>query len=174
MSYYAGDPLTAGRNAFAVHFEASSLVPAGARLLPPDERFFPGGEVVRGFTRGALSPWAAGASGVRPTGADTLGVVSAEYRIPLYGPVHSVLFGDLGWSRIGVRQAPARIDATNGLFRASLGGEVRLDLPWLHQPARLIFAWNPLRLDTWIDGSGAPVHLADPRRIVRFALGNPF
>jgi hypothetical protein len=42
------------------------------------------------------------------------------------------------------------------------------------RPARLIFAWNPLRLDGVFNGSSRYRRLADPRGSIRFALGNIF
>ena len=58
-------------------------------------------------------------------------------------------------------------------MRASAGGELRLMLPGLGQPARLIFGWNLLRLDTLLRGAPGR-RQADPRGSIRFALGNIF
>ena len=64
------------------------------------------------------------------------------------------------------------ISTTNRVLRASVGGEFRLQLPVLGQPGRLIFSWNPLRLDQLISGLSSPLRLADPRGSIRFALGD--
>ncbi len=99
--------------------------------------------------------------------------------MPLHGPLSTAAFVDLGWTRLSSRSASevssgtVILDQTNRLLRMSVGGELRLELPVVHQPARFIFAWNPLRLDTWIDGV-KPQRLADPRKAFKFALGNVF
>jgi len=83
----------------------------------------------------------------------------------------------LGWTHLDPKNAAqlgtcARlIKETNGVVRASLGGQLRLQLPMIRQPVRMIFAWNPLRLDTWIHGASSLQRLADPRTTLRFALG---
>jgi hypothetical protein len=64
------------------------------------------------------------------------------------------------------------VEETNGLLRASMGGELRLQLSMIHQPARVIFAWNPLRLSGLLRNSPSLLRLSDPRGSVRFALGN--
>jgi len=97
---------------------------------------------------------------------------STEYRVPLSGPWSGVGFFDLGWSRLSAGAEGALVRATSGLLRASAGGELRLQLPVIGAPARLIFAWNPLRLDTVIRSGDRALRLADPRAAVRFALGD--
>jgi hypothetical protein len=63
------------------------------------------------------------------------------------------------------------MEQTNGALRASLGGELRLQLPVIRQPVRLILSWNPLRLKTLFDSSSSVLRLAEPRATLRFALG---
>ena len=85
----------------------------------------------------------------------------------MYGPVSGAAFLDLGWtslSRSSLGRPASILERTNHLLRASTGGELRVLIPGLNQPARLIFAWNPLRLRS----------VADPTHSVRFALGNVF
>ncbi len=180
---YKSDPLTQGRNLFAFQLQGITALPLGGNGLAIERRMFPGDELVRGFGRGALSPWSyvPGSSSptLQPAGADTALGVSAEYRMPLYGPLSSVVFVDLGWTRLSSRSADevssgtVILDQTNRLLRMSVGGELRFELPIVRQPARFIFAWNPLRLDTFIDGV-KPQRLADPRKAFKFALGNIF
>jgi hypothetical protein len=43
----------------------------------------------------------------------------------------------------------------------------------IRQPARLIIAWNPLRLDALLKGQSL-LRIADPKHTFRFALGNFF
>jgi outer membrane protein insertion porin family len=166
VTRYAGDPWTKGRNSFAFHLQGSWVRASGGGPLFLERRFYPGDESVRGFSRGSLSPWMSvpGSSGLQPGGADTVLGFSAEYRVPIRGALSSVGFFDIGWTHLNPKDAAqlgtgARvIDETNGVLRASAGGELRLQLPRLHQPARMIFSWNPLRL-------------AEPKSSLRFALG---
>jgi hypothetical protein len=174
-------PLGEGKSGLAFQAYATAVQPSAGRALALEERFFPGNEIARGFGRGALSPWSylpdLGSDGLRPAGADMVGRFSTEYRVPLRGPLSSALFLDLGWTRVrrgdvesvqGVRL----VEATNGLLRASAGGELRMQLPVIRQPARVIFAWNPLRLHTLFQSpESAALRIADPRGAIRFALG---
>ena len=170
-----------GKSGLAFQAYATFVQPHAGRALALEERFFPGNEIARGFRRGALSPWSyapdLGSEALRPAGADALGRFSAEYRVPLRGPLSSALFLDLGWTRVrgGDVESAERvslIEATNGLLRASTGGELRMQLPLIRQPARVIFAWNPLRLHTLFQSpDSAPLRIADPRGAIRFALG---
>jgi outer membrane protein assembly complex protein YaeT len=179
---YLDDPYTRGRNAFAFHFQAACIRPRYGVPLAADRRFYPGDEIVRGFSRGGLSPWADMSNAqpaARPAGADSVLGFSIEYRIPIQGPLSASAFVDLGWSGLSgtsaVLDAGSRlISATNGLWRASAGGELRLQLPVIHLPGRLIFSWNPLRLERLIGGFSTPLRLADPRGSIRFALGDRF
>ncbi len=178
-SQYLADPFTGGKNSFAIRFQAAFARPRGPRPLRTDQLLFPGEEVARGFPSGGLTPWAhpAGADQFPvPTGADTVLGFSAEYRIPIQGPLSAAAFFDLGWSGLSrnrvERETGSRlIDVSNRLMRGSAGGELRLQLPVIHQPGRLIFSWNPLRLDSLVHGASSSLRLADPRRSIRFALG---
>jgi outer membrane protein insertion porin family len=172
---YAGDPWNGNRRLLALQFQAGRVRPAGKAPLTPDLRLFPGNEVVRGFGPGALSAWEL-APDPTPAGADTLIGFSSEYRVPLAGPVGGAAFLDAGWSSLSSRtRCSSRVlEASNGIPRASVGGELRLQLPLVHQPARLIFAWNPLRLDKEVRSGSGAIRLADPRKAIRFALGNPY
>lgn len=184
LSRYLGDPWRGGRNSFAFIFQASAVRPHGCSPLFIDRRLFPGDESVRGFQRGGLSPWAYvpdnTASPLQPAGADMLLGFSAEYRAPIRGALGGVAFMDLGWTHLSPFEAvqmskEARlVEETNGLLRASVGGELRLQLPMIRQPARLIFAWNPLRLSGLLHSPSSLLRLSDPRGAVRFALGNIF
>lgn len=182
FSEYLNDPATNGRNSIAFRLQAAMTRPQNNIPLALDRRFFPGDEIVRGFRRGSMSPWAlvAGSpSSTTPVGADTALGFSAEYRVPISGPLSAAAFLDLGWSRLSPRNAgldpgTSLIEKTNRLLRASVGGELRMQLPVIRQPGRLIFSWNPLRLDTMIQNAGSPLRLADPRGSIRFALGDIF
>ena len=184
LATYIRDPISKGRNSFAFRIQASAMHPSTGLPLLLEQRSYPGDEVVRGFPQGGLTPWAYVGDSSSPTlvpaGADTVLGLSAEYRVPMSGPLSGVGFADFGWTHLnparGTQFYPGAtlISATNGLLRASVGGELRLQLPMIRQPARLIFSWNPLRLDTLLKGSTSPLRLADPAHTIRFALGNIF
>jgi outer membrane protein insertion porin family len=181
LSRYAGDPLTHGRNSFAFHLQAGMVRPSGNEPLLLERRFYPGNEVVRGLNKGSLSPWIAVPNGsditLQPAGADTLLGFSTEYRVPIRGPLSGAVFFDLGWTHLNPKNAAQfgsgamLVQRANGILRASLGGEMRLQLPVIQQPARFIFSWNPLRLDTFFQNPASIMQLADPRTAFRLALG---
>ena len=179
---YLDDPYTRGRNYFGFYFQAAFTRSRNGVPLAADRRFYPGDEIVRGFSRGGLSPWSDPSDpqqAARPAGADSVLGFSAEYRIPIQGPLSAAAFFDLGWCGLSGSSAAhdtgsRLISATNGMWRASAGGEFRLQLPVIHLPGRLIFSWNPLRLDRLIGGFSSPLRLADPRGSIRFALGDRF
>ena len=182
LSQYLDDPLTRGRNSIAFRFQGAFTRPRNDILLTSDRRLYPGDEIVRGFQRGGLVPWIyspAGNVSTSPAGADTVLGFSAEYRIRIQGPLSGAAFIDLGWSRLSAKHADLGtgsilLDTTNGVLRGSVGGELRLQLPLIRQPGRLVFSWNPLRLDRLIQGGSSPIRLADPRGAIRFALGDLF
>ncbi len=184
FSRYIDDPLTHGRNALAFRLQGSVVRPQGSSPLFIDRRLFPGDESVRGFQTGGLSPWVYvpdnSSTPLQPAGADTFLGFSAEYRVPVRGALSGVGFVDLGWTSLSspeaaqVSKGALLVQETNGLLRASVGGELRLQLPMIRQPARLIFAWNPLRLSDIFRNSPSLPHLSDPKGAVHFALGNIF
>jgi outer membrane protein assembly complex protein YaeT len=181
---YRPDPWSRGRNQFAFQLSGALARPRKGQVLPVERRLFPADETVRGFAHGAIAPWsydpASPDSSLQPAGADTVLAFSGEYRVPVRGALSAAAFLDLGWTGLGQRNL-ARPDSslvvveeTNRLLRASAGGELRIMLPGFRQPARLIFAWNPLRLDGVFNGSSGYRRLADRRGSIRFALGNIF
>jgi outer membrane protein assembly factor BamA len=154
----------------------------GGVPLAPERRLFPGDEILRGFGRGGMTPLAEASgpgAGPAPAGADSVCGASIEYRVPIRGSLSGSVFADVGWSGLSRRTSGLDpglhvIPETDRLLRASVGGELRLQLPVLQRPGRLIFSWNPLRLDRLIQSAGSPLRLADPRGAVRFALGDIF
>ncbi len=176
-------PLTHGRNEVAFKFVAAVTRPLGSGPLPLERRLYPDDRLVRGFPHGALSAWSYdpalsdSSMQLQPSGADTVLGLSSEYRVPIHGRLSGAAFLDFGWTGLTQRDTegtPAILSKTNRLLRASTGGELRLLIPGLNQPARLIFSWNPLRLNSAFLGSSGIRSLADPRRSIRFALGNVF
>jgi outer membrane protein assembly complex protein YaeT len=180
IARYMDDPFTDGRNSLAFQLQGA-MAHSGNRILAEDQRFYPGTELARGYPIGGLSAWALApggtSSGLRAVGASGYVGFSTEYRVPIRGALSGAAFFDLaltGLNRYHIGSgAVALVNETSGVLRASTGGELRLQLPVIRQPARLILAWNPLRLDTLLAGE-SPFRLADPRGAVRFALGNVF
>jgi outer membrane protein assembly factor BamA len=179
-SRHVDDPWSSGRNSLAFRFQGALVRTKRGSALPLAERFFPGAETARGFTAGGLTPRAGTPAAASPAGADSVLGFSAEYRIPLAKACSSAAFVDIGWSRLGseraseLGQGSKLVAATNRLLRASIGGELRLPLPILHQSGRLIFSWNPMRLDRVVQKSADPIRLADPKTSLRFTLGGIF
>ncbi len=182
LSQYVADPITHGRNSFAFRLQGAVARPQNGVSLTLDRRFFPGDEILRGFNRGGMSPWGfvnGAQSDPTPVGADTVLAFSMEYRVPIQGPLSAALFADFGWSGLSRRSTSLDttfnlIEDTNRLLRASVGGELRLRLPVINLPGRMIFSYNPLRLDKLIQSGGSPLRLADPRGTIHFALGDLF
>lgn len=182
-SRYAGGVFSPGRDAFAFQIQASALRSLKNKVFPRDTLAYPGDELVRGFRRGALSPWAYvpdQPGSLQPAGADTVIGFSSEYRAPLHGPLSYASFVDLGWAHLdrpdeSIGKGTRLMEKTNGALRSSVGGELRLQLPVIRQPARLIFAWNPLRLRGLLENpASAPIRLLDPRGSIRLTLGGIF
>jgi hypothetical protein len=94
--------------------------------------------------------------------------------------VSSAAFFDLGWTHLNSGSATIfgsganLLEHTNGLWRASLGGELRVQLPLVNQTARMIFSWNPLRLNTFFRNPTSVIRLVEPKTSLRFALGTPY
>jgi outer membrane protein insertion porin family len=60
-----------------------------------------------------------------------------------------------------------------GDYRSSLGMEVRVQVPVINVPFRLIFAYNPnARKDQFIDGF--PFFFNEKKRVIRFSVGRTF
>jgi outer membrane protein insertion porin family len=58
-------------------------------------------------------------------------------------------------------------------YRASLGAELRIQVPVINVPFRLIFAYNPnARKDQVIDGF--PFFFSEKKRVIRFSIGRTF
>ena len=60
-----------------------------------------------------------------------------------------------------------------GDYRSSLGAEVRVQVPVINVPFRLIFAYNPnARQDQFIDNF--PFFFNEKKRVIRFSVGRTF
>jgi outer membrane protein insertion porin family len=127
-----------------------------------------------------------------PVGGDTQGVMNFEYRIPLVGPITLAPFADLGGSWVtqkdqlkrqiidsegNVRSESVRfLSGTNSMFRASTGVELQVIMPVINAPFRLIFAYNPMRIDRNFFGvaNGLPFQLRDKLKDFKFTVGRTF
>ena len=204
--------LSGGRNSLAFRAQFQHIIPYGQlpagqpMSVPFFERIFMGGEWdVRGFDIRSISPWAVTRStsldgngnpiidpitglpsiteSVIPTGGDTSAVVTAEYRIPLVGPLQITAFMDVGTSMVLKKDnlvlfGPSTFidlqEQTNSVLRGSTGAELQFLMPMINQPFRLIFAYNPFILDSSILFNGVRFPLKEPRSNIRFTVGYNF
>ncbi len=118
-----------------------------------------------------------------PVGGDTSLIMTTEYRMPIFGPLQVSGFFDFG-TATSIQKDNLRVfgpntnvilqENTNNVWRASTGAEVQFLLPVVNQPFRLIFAYNPLILDTMIVSNGRRFFLEEPRSGVKFTVGYTF
>ncbi|MFB3904964.1 MAG: outer membrane protein assembly factor BamA [Acidobacteriota bacterium] len=118
-----------------------------------------------------------------PVGGDTSALFTTEYRIPIAGPLQLSAFFDLGSSMV-LNTDNLRLfgpdtfidlqEDTNAVWRASTGAEMQFMLPMINQPFRLIFAYNPMILNSEIMVDGVRFPLKEPRHSVKFSVGYSF
>ena len=179
--------------------------------VPYYQRFFVGGDFdIRGFDFRAISPIAFITRNVTSTdaqgntvsqpfddivyvGGDTQGVLNAEYRIPLAGPMLTLApFFDIGNSWVLnkdqlsrrvpnaegqlVTQPVSFLPGTNSTFRTSTGVELQILLPLINVPFRLIYAINPNRLDRDFAGpvTGSAFGIHERFNNFKFTIGRTF
>ena len=201
-----------GRHTVAFRARFNHIVPFGKlgsgdpMQIPFFERIFLGDELtIRGFETRSISPWALTRSpqvdsdgrpvidpltglpsiseSFIPVGGDTSVILTAEYRVPVMGPLHVVGFLDFGTSTI-LRKDNLRIfgpttrvdleESTNNVWRASTGAEVQFLMPGVNVPFRLIFAYNPMILDSSIIVNGIRFPLREERKRFFFSVGYSF
>ncbi len=120
-----------------------------------------------------------------------LGLVARDNRIVTQSELESAQTGDVnpltlmpfGFQPVFLRgQAQTNtavrlsqsLFAKLGDFRSSLGMEVRVQVPVLNVPFRLIFAYNPnARTSTQVI-DGFPLFFNEKRRVIRFSVGRTF
>jgi outer membrane protein insertion porin family len=125
-------------------------------------------------------------------GGDTQAVLNFEYRIPIAGPVTLAPFVDIGNSWVLDSKALRRrvadsagrlqlqdvqfLSSTNSGIRMSTGLELQITLPVVHLPFRLIYGFNPARIDRNYVGptAGTPLSIHDPRGGFKFSIGKTF
>ena len=146
---------TFGEQRFGIHFEYSFIRTSGDSAIPYWERFYLGGErSVRGYEIYTIGPRNEDGQNL---GGDKQLVVNAEYIIPVGGPIYSIFFFDIG-------NALARDQkfSFNEMF-FSTGLELRIFVPALRVPFRLIFAYNNKK-----------IYRDDSNFAFRFAIGTTF
>ena len=108
--------------------------------VPYYNRFFLGGEYqIRGYYIRSVGP--RDDSG-RLIGGNKMLLFNAEYAIPLAGPLRAILFFDAGNGF--AEETSWNFNMLQDL-RTSTGVEMRVFIPMLNVPFRLIFAYNPHR-----------------------------
>jgi len=137
------------------HLEYSFNIRQGDQNIPFWERFYLGGEMsIRGYdiyTIGPRSPEG------RNQGGEKSLVFNAEYIIPVGGPLYTIFFFDAG-NAYALDQDPS----LNNIF-TSAGVELRVFIPAIRIPFRLIFAYNNRR-----------IYMDDSNFNFRFAVGTTF
>ncbi len=210
---FVPDPATGRRNTWAFRFQGEHVLPYGElsdgtqRTVPVFERVYLGGEFnLRGFDLRSVSPVGihrqpqltpggspvidplTGQPAVTQTavtlGGDTGAVVSLEYRVPVYGPLHVTGFIDTGTSAVFRKRDLSRpspdgsttslIAETNNVWRVSTGAEIQFMVPMINQPFRVILAYNPRRLDTQIMLNNQLLRFQEPERNLKFSIGYSF
>jgi len=197
--------LSHGRNTVGFRFLGQYIQAYGASTIPFFDRFFIGGETtIRGFDIRSISPLGlsytphfdslgnpeidqnTGLPRVDvnpvPVGGDTLGILNAEYRIPIAGPLSVAAFYDMGITRVSRPRSLGGfgtsslelIRSTNSIVRGSTGVEIQFLLPVISAPFRLIFAFNPQVFDGFITLGTSPLHFREPRRDIKFTIGRSF
>jgi outer membrane protein insertion porin family len=143
------------KTVIGLHVTYEFIKSLGSAGIPFWERFFLGGErSIRGYEIYSIGPL--NSSGINQGGEKSL-VINTEYIIPLGGPVNFIAFFDAG----NAFTRHATVDL--GDLYTSAGLEMRIFVPALRVPFRLIFARNN-RLTTYNSS-----HLA-----FRFAVGTTF
>jgi outer membrane protein assembly factor BamA len=143
------------RTALGMRANAGLLRPyGGTRTLPYYLRYVLGGEYqIRGVELRSVGPLDEDS---RVVGGDKFVLFNAEYYLDVFGPVRALVFHDAG-------QAYGDDEPINlRKLRTSSGVELRVMVPMLNVPFRLIYAWNVYR-DTF-----------QPARALKFAVGTTF
>ncbi len=116
-------------------------------------------------------------------GGDTSALLTGEYRIPIAGPLTLSAFVDFGTAWVarknnlrllGPGTVVQLLEDTNNIWRLSTGAEIQFLLPMINQPFRLIFAYNPMVLDTSMVLGGVRFPVYEPKRGVKFTVGYTF
>ena len=146
-------PLTS-RTALGLRANAGMIRNFGSRELPYYQRYFLGGEMqIRGFDVRTVGPLNKNNAAV---GGTSFALFNAEYYFDILPQVRALAFHDAGQA-FSERQV-----FTLRQLRTSSGLELRVTMPVLNVPFRLIYYWNIYR-DSF-----------QPARGFRFAVGTTF
>ncbi len=161
--------------------------------IPITDRYFLGGEnEVRGYNAFSISPvsrydsdGSTSNGNETPTyvatGGDTRFLLNLEYRMPIIGPLSLAWFMDAG-TVFNLRKYEDQVISSNILrlsekdsilrsTRASVGVELRVQVPIINVPFRLIFAYNP---NANPDITDPRVLSRERRTVIRFSIGRTF
>ncbi|MDH7511479.1 MAG: outer membrane protein assembly factor BamA [Clostridiales bacterium] len=142
-------------HSLGLHVDYQFIKPLKGSEVPFWERFYLGGErSIRGYEIYSIGP--RDDDGVIRGGEKSL-VFNAEYIIPVGGPLYAIFFCDLG----NAFAQDKKISFSD--LCSSSGLEMRIFVPALRVPLRLIFAYNSPKI------SSSDSHFA-----FRFALGTSF
>jgi outer membrane protein insertion porin family len=142
------------RTALGVRAQAGWVLNYGSTELPYYLRYFLGGETqIRGVDIRTVGPLN---SDNVALGGTKFVLFNAEYYYDILPQVRALLFHDAGQAFAAERAIDLR------QLRTSTGAELRVTLPVIGVPFRLIYAWNIYR-DTF-----------QPARTVKFAVGTTF
>jgi outer membrane protein insertion porin family len=140
---------------FGIHLEYSFLKTYGEVDLPYWERFYLGGErSIRGYDIYTIGPRD---EYNRNLGGEKSLVFNAEYIIPVGGPIYAIFFHDMG----NAYAKDQKLSLKN-MF-SSTGLEMRIFVPALRVPFRLIFSYNNKK-----------IYADDSNFAFRFAIGTTF
>ncbi len=146
---------TLGEQRFGIHLEYSFLKVYGVTEVPYWERFYLGGErSIRGYDIYQIGP--RDETG-RNLGGEKSLVFNAEYIIPVGGPIYAIFFHDMG----NAYSRNENVSLRN--MYSSTGLEMRIFVPALRVPFRLIFSYNNRK-----------IYLDDSNFAFRFAIGTTF
>jgi outer membrane protein insertion porin family len=143
------------RTSLGIRLNGGLLRPYGTtRELPYYLRYVMGGEYqIRGVELRSVGPLD---DSNRVIGGDKFVLFNAEYYLDIFGPVRALLFHDAGQAFADTEKIDLR------QLRTSSGVELRVIVPMLNVPFRLIYAWNIYR-DAF-----------QPARALKFAVGTTF
>ncbi|MBN1272158.1 MAG: outer membrane protein assembly factor BamA [Candidatus Aminicenantes bacterium] len=140
---------------FGFHVQYQYIHALGDSDVPFWERFYLGGErSIRGYNIYTIGPRSEAGSNV---GGDKALLFNLEYIIPMGGPLYAILFYDRG----NAYAADQKISLKD--MYSSAGLEMRIFVPALRVPFRLIFAYNSPK-----------IYADDSNFAFRFAIGTTF
>ncbi|MCP5054153.1 MAG: outer membrane protein assembly factor BamA [bacterium] len=143
------------RHTLGMQIVHQALIPFGGHEIPYYEKLYLGGEQsIRGYETNRISPRNASGQNI---GGNKAFYFNLEYIVPFNQQLSAVLFYDLG----NVYDFGQPFNLKN--VYTSTGLELRVFVPMLNVPFRLIFAYNPRKLNP-----------GDSNFVFRFAIGTSF